>query len=133
MELRYTSEFVLARPYGGEEGTAYGEGVGRVSGRIDGDVRWVNHPRRRSDGSMLPDAHGVITTGDGAQILFSLQGRTAIVDDRGTQLLAVLFETEADEHRWLNTAFHVLEGVIDVESGVMRARIYTCVNELASE
>jgi hypothetical protein len=132
MELRYTTGFWLARPYGSEEGSGYGEGEGSVTGRIEGSVRWVNHPHRRSDGTMLPDAHGVITTDAGAHIHFSLSGRTQFVGKTGIQLLTVLFETEDDDHRWLNTSLHVLEGVVDEKAMSMRARIFTCVHELAA-
>jgi len=41
-----------------------------------GQVRWVNHPRRRSDGRMLPDASGIVQTDDGARVMFRMQGRT---------------------------------------------------------
>ncbi len=81
MELAYREEpayggtFLLIRPYGGEEGTGYGEGDGTLTGpKLQGKARWVNHPHRRGDGAMLPDTHGVILTADGAQIMFSLQG-----------------------------------------------------------
>ena len=81
MELMYRPEsfgkFVLIRPYGGEEGAGYGEGEGTVKGeRLRGTARWANYPRRRSDGAMLPDVHGVIQTDDRAHVLFSLRGRT---------------------------------------------------------
>jgi hypothetical protein len=135
-ELRYTSEFVLVQPYGTEEGSGYGEGDGTVLGeRLNGTVRWVNHPRRRSDTAMLPDAHGVITTEDGATVLFSLGGRTVWSEDgsRGGQSLCVLFEAEHERYRWLNGQLCVLEGVIDPERLVMRARAYVCVNELLRE
>ena len=67
MELAYREEptyggkFLVVQPYGSEEGTGYGEGDGTFTGpRLQGKARWVNHPHRRSDGMMLPDAHGVI-------------------------------------------------------------------------
>ena len=44
-EPLYAGKFMLVRPYGGEEGTGYGEGDGSVSGpRIQGSLRWVNPP-----------------------------------------------------------------------------------------
>src|SRR5207248_9970374 len=76
--LRYrASGLALIRPYGGEEGAGYGELDGTVSGaRLRGAVRAVNHPRRRGDGALLPDLHGLIETEDGARVLVRLQGRT---------------------------------------------------------
>ena len=125
------NKFLLVRPYGGEEGTGYGEGDGTVSGpRIQGTLRWVNHPHRRSDGIMLPDAHGIIVTHDHSVIMFTLQGRTVFEQGQGKQLLGVIFETEAESYRWLNTTFCVLEGLIDGERLQMRARIYACRSDL---
>jgi hypothetical protein len=130
-EPTYAGKFLLIRPYGGEEGSGYGEGDGTVSGpKLQGSLRWVNHPHRRSDGSMLPDAHGVIMTDDGAAVLFSLQGRTVFEQEQGKQLLSVIFEAEAQAYRWLNTTFCILEGLIDGERLRMRARVYACRSDL---
>ena len=132
-ELPLTGDkFLLVRPYGGEEGSGYGEGDGTVTGpRIQGTLRWVNHPHRRSDGMMMPDAHGIIVTNDDSVVLFTLQGRTVFDHDLGRQLLSVIFEAEAESYRWLNTSFCVLEGLIDGERYEMRARVYACRSDLA--
>ena len=137
MELSYREEpltgskFVLVRPYGGEEGAGYGEGDGKVTGpRIQGTLRWINHPHRRSDAAMLPDVHGMILTQDKAVVLFTFQGRTVFEQERGKQLLSVLFEAEAEPYRWLNSAFCVLEGLIDAEKFQMRAKVYACRSDL---
>ena len=137
MELVYREEplsgdkFLLVRPYGGEEGSGYGEGDGTVTGpRIQGSLRWVNHPHRRSDGTMLPDAHGIIMTQDHAAIMFTLQGRTIFEQNQGKQLLSVIFEAEAEPYRWLNETLCVLEGLIDGERLSMRARVYACRSDL---
>jgi hypothetical protein len=127
----YHGKFLLIRPYDGEEGTGYGEGDGHVTGpKLQGSLRWVNHPHRRSDGTMLPDAHGVIVTDDNAVVLFTLQGRTVFELDQGKQLLSVIFEAEAESYRWLNETFCVLEGLIDSEPMQMRARVYACRSDL---
>jgi hypothetical protein len=126
------SFIVLVRPYETEEGTGYGEGDGIVSGsRLNGTVRWVNHPHRRSDSVMLPDAHGVILTDDQATLLFSLHGYTSFVCAQGHQMLYMHFETEAGRYKWLNTALCVVEGLIEVPGGRMRARVYVCIYEFA--
>jgi hypothetical protein len=130
-EPLYHGKFLLIRPYDGEEGTGYGEGDGHVTGpKLQGSLRWVNHPHRRSDGTMLPDAHGVIVTDDNAVVLFTLQGRTVFELDQGKQLLSVIFEAEAESYRWLNETFCVLEGLIDSERMQMRARVYACRSNL---
>jgi hypothetical protein len=140
MELAYREEkayggmVVMVRPYTGEEGSAYGEGEGTVNGpRLTGKVRWVNHPHRRSDGVMLPNVHGIISTEDGAIIMFSLEGRTVFNDGVGLQLLTVTLEAEDERYRWLNNTLCVLEGIIDPVSTIVRARIYQCINELVEK
>lgn len=47
---------------------------GRCEGRVAGAMRGANHPRRRADGTFCPDFHGVISTDDGATVLFELGG-----------------------------------------------------------
>jgi len=138
MELVYQPEpltgdkFLFVRPYGGEEGAGYGEGDGTVTGsRLQGRMRWINHPHRRSDGTMLPDAHGIILTDDNAVVMFTLQGRTVFEQEQGKQLLSVIFEAEAEAYRWLNTTFCILEGLIDGERLQMRARVYACHSDLS--
>ena len=80
----------------------------------------------------MPDTHGVILTDDGAQIMFTMQGRTFFEDDTGKQLLHAIFEAKKEEerYRWLNRSVCVLEGVMDAQTASMRARIYACVNDL---
>jgi hypothetical protein len=81
-ETVYSGKFVLVRPYGGEEGTGYGEGDGTVTGpQLRGTVRWVNHPQRRNDGTMVPDAHGVIVTDDHALMRVSMSSSRAPAKD----------------------------------------------------
>jgi hypothetical protein len=136
MELVYRDssfgeKFILARPFGSEEGSGYGEGEGSIKGeRINGTLRWVNHPHRRSDGSMLPDAHGVIKTVDGAMVLFAMQGRTVWVGETGRQLLSVTFESQHERYKWLNNTYCVLEGAIDSVALKMRSRVYACISDL---
>jgi hypothetical protein len=138
LRLAYSDEgFALVRPFGSEEGSGWGEGDGTITGdRLNGSVRWVNAPHRRSDGVMLPHAHGRIRTEDGALILFLLEGRTPLEgDEAGQQLLRVTFEADDDRYSWLNTSFVVAEGVIresppGSEHYVMHAELYRCVHEL---
>jgi Protein of unknown function (DUF3237) len=137
LKLVYTNstfgeQFVMVQPYGTQEGTAFGDLEGSVTGeRLRGKVRLTNHPHRRSDGVMLPNAHGVIRTDDGAIVLFTLQGRTVFVEERGRQLLAAVFESEDERYKWLNNTFCVLEGAFDPPTMSMRARVYSCVSDLA--
>ena len=131
MELAYQGAFVLSQPYGSLEGAGFGMGAGVVSGdRLAGTVRWVNHPRRRSDGSMLLDAHAVITTEEGCDILCSWQGRAASPGASGRQALAVFFEAEDARYQWLNQTVCVAEGRLHPETLRLQLRIYACLSDL---
>jgi Protein of unknown function (DUF3237) len=118
----------LISPYGSDEGIGYGEGRGRASGRIAGRCVWSNYPRRRSDGRMLPNVRGLITTDDGASILFELHGRTVFEDEPGRQHLVGWLEAADERYRWLNDVVCIAEGRID-EAG-MHIRAYVGVHEL---
>jgi Protein of unknown function (DUF3237) len=120
----------LISPYSSDEGIGYGEGRGAASGQINGSVVWSNYPRRRSDGRMLPNARGLITTDDGASILFELRGRTIFDDDNpsGRQNLVGWFEAQDERYRWLNDIVCIAEGRIDDHGMVIHA--YAGVHEL---
>ena len=83
---------------------------------------------------MLPNARGVITTGDGLEVLFDLTGRTVFVDrdgsPRGVQLLMTLFESQAEGYSWLNNTVCMSEGQIDPQTLVLHLRVFLCHNEL---
>jgi hypothetical protein len=143
LNLVPTATPVLVKPYGGEDGVAFGEGEGVAEGeRLRGAVRWFNHPRRRSDGAMLPDIRGAITTEDGATIVFSMQGRVIWHDTAegpvGDQLMRIAFEADDARYRWLNDAFCVFEGRVTpplarTQGRPLRvgdAHVYVCMNEL---
>ncbi|MBA2559610.1 MAG: DUF3237 family protein [Propionibacteriales bacterium] len=135
MELAYTSDFHLVRPYGNESGIGWGIGDGTATGdRLSGDVRWSNQPRRRGDGVMLPNARGVITTGEDAEVFFDLTGRTVFVEkDGGTvgrQLLMTLFESEDERYAWLNNKVCMTEGAIDPERATSHFEVHICESDL---
>jgi hypothetical protein len=55
----------------------------------EGTGVWSNYPRRRTDGRMLPNVRGLITTQDGASILFEFRERTIFEgDEPGRQNLS---------------------------------------------
>ncbi len=126
-------EFTVLAPFGGSEGTGYGEGGGEFRGeRLSGQARWSNHPRKRSDGVFLPDAHGVIETTDGATIIFHIIGRAKAGTESGALTQAMFFETDADSYRWLNDEVCIASGAIDRARGAITAQVFVCVNELES-
>lgn len=121
--------YAIVSAYGGAEGIGYGEGRGTATGRIEGDVVWSNYPRRRSDGQMLPNARGLITTADGGAILFELRGRTIFGDDGlGRQNLVGWFESDHESHRWLNDVVCIAEGMIGAEG--MELRVYAGIHDM---
>lgn len=81
VDLRYGGPFHTAVPYGSGDGSGRGSGEGSVVGeRLSGTAQWSSDPRRKRDGAMLPNARGVITTGDGLEVLFNLTARTVFID-----------------------------------------------------
>jgi hypothetical protein len=87
-DVRVKTGFTIVSPYGSEEGIAYGEGRGIARGRIEGTVVWSNYPRRRTDGRMLPNLRGLISTDDGASILFELRGEQSLKATRDGRTLS---------------------------------------------
>ena len=127
--LGYRHDFVLVRPYGSEEGAGYGELRGTATGeRLAGLVRAVNHPRRRSDGTMLPDLHGLIETTDGARPL-QRAGADLVRQRRPRSANAALHVRSGGRAVPLaERLLCIYEGT--VEMPLARGRIYACVNEL---
>jgi len=84
---------------------------------------------------MLPSARGVITAAGGDEVFFELSGRTVWVERegsrRGAQLLMTLFESQAENYRWLNNTVCMSEGSIDPNTLVLHLRVFSCENELA--
>ena len=133
MELDYADGFFVLAPYGGTEGAGYGSGGGRVSGDRDaGAVRWSNHPRRREDGVLIPDAHGVIETADGARIVFHLGGYSTTLEGSPSRRAIVspaTFATDDARYRWLNDVIAVGEGTIDFETMRLQMSYFAAVGE----
>ena len=137
MDLRYVGDVHVLRPYGNESGLAFGTGEGTVKGdRLSGSVTWSNHPTRRGDGTMLPNARAAIRTYDGAVVVLDLTGRTVFVESGGEsvgrQLLLALFESEDDRYSWLNNAVCVAEGAIDTVTFVSHFEIHVCHSDLVT-
>lgn len=138
MRITLNESQALAKPYGGEEGDLFVLGSGTVaSERLRGTLRCANHAHRRNDGAMMPDINGMITTDDGAAILFDMHGLTTWQPTSegaiGDQISWISFETDAENYRWLNDARCVLEGAVQVvpargASGL--CRVYICANEV---
>ena len=113
----------------------WGIGDGTATGRLQGTVEWSNQPAGRGDGVMLPNARGVIVTGDAAEVMFDLAGRTVFVEQPsgapvGRQLLMTLFESEHESYAWLNNTVCVAEGKIDPERLVTHMEVWLCLADM---
>jgi hypothetical protein len=133
--MQYDPNAAWLRPYGEKEGAGFGYGSGTVTGpRLQGTSVWANHPRRREDGVWCPDCHGFITTGDGAKIIFTLQGYSidqATPTVRRAIVTAIWFRAQDDRYRWLNYHLCVGEGEISEETETWWLDIHALVNDVA--
>jgi hypothetical protein len=93
---------------------------GSCEGRVSGRMRGSNHPRRRVDGTFLPDFQGVIETTDGATIVFDMRGYGRAYPAGARQIVATVTHMSDDErYRWLNDTVSV--GTGEVRSGHRQA------------
>jgi hypothetical protein len=65
----------------------------------------------------VPNAGGLVTTPDGSEVTFLMQGRTVFGQhakgrDRKGQNIVMWFEADDERYKWLNDAMCVVEGVI---------------------
>ncbi|HLB04925.1 MAG TPA: hypothetical protein VJK66_07875 [Gaiellaceae bacterium] len=74
LTLVFTQERVVEVPGepGVEERLTIAEGL--VDGRLHGRFRGAGRPRRRGDGTLAQDVHGLIELNDGGTILVELRG-----------------------------------------------------------
>jgi hypothetical protein len=89
---------------------------GSCEGRVAGGLRGANHPQRRTDHTFVPDFQGVIETGDGATVLFDMQGYgRAYPEGRRQIVVSITHLSDDDRYRWLND-------VVCVGTGEVRSR-----------
>jgi hypothetical protein len=100
-------------PSGASESQHFFVAEGSVSGRLTGRLRGANHPRRRSDGTFLPDFQGVINTDDGAVVLFDCRGYGRAYPPEARQVVGTATHiTEHAKYRWLNDSVAVCTGIV---------------------
>ena len=105
----------------------WGRGVGVVRGpQISGSMSWCNHARRDDAGAWHPDAHGVITTDDGAAILIDFEGHSVPGEGDAVRLLtcAARFQTDASTYAWLNHTVAVLLGEFTPSTGATKISVH---------
>ncbi len=97
----------------GTEGQLFLIAEGRATGRLSARLRAANYPRRRVDGTLLPDFRGVLETDDGATVLFSWRGYAhRPIDGRRRLVGSVTHVTDDDRYRHLNDSVCALTGEV---------------------
>lgn len=89
---------------------------GRAEGALAGRFRGANHPRRRTDGTFLPDFQGVIETDDGADVFVDVTGYGRAYPPGRRQIVVAL------THLSEAPAYSRLNDVLCVGTGEVRAR-----------
>jgi len=115
--------YAILSAYDSEEGIGYGEGRGTATGPIEGTVVWSNYPRRRTDGRMLPNVRGLVTTHDGHPSCSSFGGaRSSKATSRDGRTWS------AGSSRITHDVVCIAEGTISAEG--MEIHIYAGINEM---
>ena len=104
----------------GTEGRSFFLAEGRTSGRLSGRLRAANFPRRRVDGTLVPEFRGVLETDDGATIMYAWEGYARVGADGRRELVgAIRHETDDERYRWLNDRVGAIVGEVrPVDAGV---------------
>jgi hypothetical protein len=76
---------------------------GRSTGRLSARYRAANFPRRRADGTVTPDFHGVLETDDGATIVIEWSGFARSGSTGARELVGRMTHlTDDPRYAWLN-------------------------------
>jgi hypothetical protein len=121
----YRATFTTPERWAVEVAGAHGREVqdfliaeGRTEGRLSARLRGANYPRRRADGTLLPDFRGALETDDGATILFSWHGyaRHGAVDKREI-VGSITHLTGNERYTWLNNTVCAMVGELRPRTG----------------
>lgn len=98
---------------GGVEGRSFFIAEGRTEGRLSARLRAANAPRRRVDGTLVPEFRGVLETDDGATIVYAWEGYARLGADGTRELVgAIRHETDDERYRWLNDRIGTVVGEV---------------------
>ena len=91
---------------------------GHIEGRLSARLRGANYPRRRADGTLLPDFRGALDTDDGATILFSWHGYARPgAADRKEIVGSITHLTGNERYAWLNNTVCAMAGEVRPRKG----------------
>lgn len=86
---------------------------GHIEGHLSARLRGANYPRRRADGTLLPDFRGALDTDDGATILFSWHGYARPgAADRKEIVGSITHLTGNERYAWLNNTVCAMAGEV---------------------
>ena len=121
LEPLYRATFGYPQAWGidlGSEGQHFYLAEGRCEGRLAGLLRGANHPRRRQDGTFLPNFQGVIETEDGATVWFDWGGYGRAYPVGRRQIVGWgLHLSEDERYRFLNDSVCALAGEVRTLEG----------------
>lgn len=142
-KLQYNDNVAVDIPMEGRTGDFIGKGNGTIKGeKISGTVRWQFYAENcaylwiKKGQEPPPNQHlcktnpgGIITTNDGAEILFDakgygLKGADAKQPHIWYLTAALQFHTEDERYKWLNTTLGVWEGRFDEQSRTANYKAY---------
>lgn len=107
----------------------YGHMRGSISGeRLTGDLDVTNLAPMRADNVNTPMMRGIFTATGGAQAWVELDGIATEREGDEARVFVTLirFQTADEALGWLNTVFGVIDGLLDIETGVARGELLRC-------
>ena len=121
----YRATFTTPERWAVEVAGTYGTEVqdfliaeGRTEGCLSARLRGSNYPRRRADGTLLPDFRGALDTDDGATILFSWHGYARPgAPDRREIVGSITHVTGNERYAWLNNTVCAMAGEVRPRKG----------------
>jgi len=97
----------------GTEARSFFVAEGRTEGRLSARLRAANYPRRRTDGTLVPEFRGVLETDDGATVMYQWEGYARLGADGMRELVgAIRHETDDERYRWLNDRIGTVVGEV---------------------
>jgi hypothetical protein len=118
----------------GTEAQSFLIAEGRCEGRLSARYRGANYPRRRTDGTLLPDFRGALETDDGATILFAWHGYARAAANGRRELVGSMSHlADDDRYRWLNDVVCALTGEVRPRAGASGFDVVLDVSEIVWE
>ena len=119
--------------FGGAQETWFARGEGKINGsRLSGTTIWAPYAERREDGCWITRSDGVITTDDGASVIWTNSALSVESEPYRIQTIGTWrFHADDPRYSWLNKVVALMEadGLEDPDDFRIKARIHRCVFE----